>query len=88
MTESRTRSLMKAITFRILASAMTGLTFFVFTNNHELAIGFGAVDFITKLILFYLHERAWLKVPNYDFNSILKKITEIPNYSIYPQRQK
>ncbi|MEM4261479.1 MAG: DUF2061 domain-containing protein [Candidatus Diapherotrites archaeon] len=76
MKESRFRTIVKSFTFRILASLFTALMFFVFTNDHALAIGFGAIDFFAKILLYYFHERAWLRVPdNYldGFRSVFKK---------------
>ncbi len=88
MQESMLRSILKSFTFRILASAFTALTFFVFTNDHSLALGFGALDFFSKLVLFYLHERAWLRVPESSLNkfrSFLKgflHVSFLPFFSI------
>lgn len=84
MHESRLRSLAKGITFRILASCVTALLFFAFTNDHTLALGFGALDFLVKLALYYAHERAWLRVPEGFFRS---RFGEIANLSIaFPKK--
>ncbi|VVB76415.1 Uncharacterised protein [uncultured archaeon] len=58
--EKRVKSLYKAFTFRIVATLATMLTFFAFTGNVNLAAGFGAVDFVSKIAIYYAHERAWL----------------------------
>ena len=57
--ESHSRSLAKAISYRLLASGCTGLIFFAFTGQATLSVGAGAVDILVKLALYFLHERLW-----------------------------
>ena len=61
MKVTRTRSIVKAITFRILGTASTILVFYFFTARVDLAIGAGFVDTIIKLVIYYFHERIWDK---------------------------
>jgi len=61
--ESRYRSIMKSISFRIIATTATILIFYTFTGKLMLSLGAGAVETVVKLILYYLHERAWARVP-------------------------
>ncbi|MFW6231166.1 MAG: DUF2061 domain-containing protein [Nanoarchaeota archaeon] len=60
--ESRKRTLAKAITFRIVATLATVLIIFFFTEEMTLSFGIGIVDFVSKLFVYYVHERAWEKV--------------------------
>jgi len=55
------RHLLKTITWRIIATLTTILIVLAFTGNIELSLGAGAVEVILKMILYYLHERAWYK---------------------------
>jgi len=55
----RKRSIAKAITFRVAATIITVILVFFFTDNLNLASTIGFLDLISKLILYYLHERAW-----------------------------
>lgn len=55
-------SLYKALTWRLLASADTVLLSWLLTSRLSLAITVGAGEFLTKLCLYYLHERAWARV--------------------------
>lgn len=57
--ESHKRTLVKTITFRILASATTMLIVFLFTGKWLLSAGIGVVDFVFKLVIYYAHERVW-----------------------------
>jgi uncharacterized membrane protein len=62
MTEHRTRSLAKAISYRLVSSVITGSTFFVVTQKGSAALGVGLFDLIIKTGVFYLHERAWIMI--------------------------
>ena len=57
--ESNSRSIAKAISYRLLGSLSTALIVFVFSGNATVSIGVGAVDMVTKIALYYLHERLW-----------------------------
>ena len=57
--ESNTRSIAKAISYRVLGSISTALIVFVFSGNATVSLGVGAVDMIAKIALYYLHERLW-----------------------------
>ena len=60
--ETHRRSAAKMSTWRVLASLDTTLLAWLFTGNIATAISIGGLEVITKLFLYYLHERAWLKV--------------------------
>ena len=59
MNEIRIRSLIKTVSWRIIASLITMLLIFIFTGNHILSLGVGFLDMVTKLIAYYIHERVW-----------------------------
>ena len=56
------RSIAKTITFRILATITTMVLVFIFTGSLELAGTIGALDIVSKLALYYFHERAWIHI--------------------------
>lgn len=69
--DSPTRSITKAITWRIIASATTFLiTFIIFSQatdktaseSLEIASIVGIVDIVAKLLLYYFHERLWANI--------------------------
>ncbi len=62
MVEQKRRSLVKALTWRAIATATTMTLVFLFTGEMSLAVGVGALDIIFKLIFYYVHERAWNKL--------------------------
>ena len=53
------RSILKALSWRVLASISTMLIVFAFTRKIALSAGVGAVEVIVKLALYYVHERIW-----------------------------
>jgi uncharacterized membrane protein len=57
--ENKKRSILKAITFRIVATLTTIVLVLIFTHDLALANAIGAIDLISKLLLYYLHERTW-----------------------------
>lgn len=59
MKESHLRSMIKAVSWRIFGTFATMLIVYIFT--HKLAVTFyvGIFEFISKIALFYFHERAW-----------------------------
>jgi len=59
MRETHKRSLIKAIVWRVLATTTTILIVFFFTGKLALSLGIGFVEIISKMILYYFHERTW-----------------------------
>lgn len=60
MTESHFRSLIKGITWRIVGTIDTIIISFFLTGHLTMAIKIGVTEVITKVVLYYLHERVWL----------------------------
>ncbi len=60
--ESRARSLVKAATWRCLATCVTIAILYVLTGKVEFSIGTGVLINFVKTILYYLHERIWTRI--------------------------
>ena len=60
--ETSTRSIVKTITWRLLATLTTILLVFIFTRKVTLALEIGGLELVAKLIFYYFHERIWNKV--------------------------
>jgi len=56
---SRERSLVKTLTWRIIASTDTFLIAYFFTDSAAIGASIAGVEVITKMILYYFHERGW-----------------------------
>ncbi|HWA62257.1 MAG TPA: DUF2061 domain-containing protein [Caulobacteraceae bacterium] len=61
--ENHSRSLVKAISWRALGSLDTFVISFFVTGNLVFAGSIASVETVTKVILFYFHERLWALVP-------------------------
>lgn len=57
--ETRARSLAKAISWRIFATLTTMLLVFAFTGNWAVSEGVGLTELVSKIIIYYVHERVW-----------------------------
>ncbi len=56
------RSILKSLTWRALATLTTFVIVYAYTDELALSLGVGAVEVVTKMSLYYLHERLWLRV--------------------------
>jgi len=56
---SRTRSLAKALTWRITATLTTAGIAYVVTGERKTAEMIGGIEFILKFMTYYVHERVW-----------------------------
>jgi uncharacterized membrane protein len=56
---SRTRSLVKALTWRITATLTTAGIAYVVTGELKTAAMIGGIEFVLKFMIYYGHERAW-----------------------------
>ena len=75
MGETHSRSVIKGISWRVLATLTTMILVYVFTGDLGLTAGIGALEFTAKLVLYYLHECGWNRVGwgrlrHSDFRSI------------------
>ena len=57
--EDRKRSLLKALSWRCLATFTTFVISFIVTGSFAFAASIGLLEVIFKIILYYFHERAW-----------------------------
>jgi adenylylsulfate kinase len=62
MRETRLRSILKALSWRIVASLITGSIVFIFTHRGLLAFSVGVIDSIAKIIAYFFHERIWMLI--------------------------
>jgi len=59
--ENRKRSLVKAITYRILILILDFTTIYLLTGRLEVSLGFTMVSNVYTSVAYYLHERIWNK---------------------------
>ena len=61
--ETRLRSLLKAFSWRIVATLTTALIAYGITHEIDTALTIGGIEFFLKFAIYYAHERAWQWVP-------------------------
>jgi adenylylsulfate kinase len=59
--ETRRRSILKAVSWRTLATLTTAVIVYVFTGEFTLAITVGLLEVFAKMGLYFFHERLWQK---------------------------
>lgn len=57
--DSHTRSVIKGVTWRVIASVTTMALVYLFTGDLALTAEIGVLEITAKIIFYYLHERAW-----------------------------
>ena len=62
VSDSHVQSITKAISWRIVGTLDTFIITLVITGNLVVAGSIASVESISKIILYYLHERAWSKI--------------------------
>jgi len=61
--EPRSRSLAKAVSYRVLGSISTAGLVFLFTGDSKVSASAGILDSVVKIVLYFLHERLWQFIP-------------------------
>ncbi len=62
MHEKPYRSVVKAISWRTVGTIDTIVVSYFITGNLVMAASIGSIEVITKMALYYFHERAWNKI--------------------------
>lgn len=75
MQDKKSRSLLKGISWRIVGTIDTMIISYFFTQNGFSAIKIGLTEILTKIVLFYVHERIYFKV--FGSKVALRKISLI-----------
>ena len=65
----RKRHIVKAISWRIVGSIDTMIVAGLLTGNWKLGLSIGGVEVMTKMVLYYCHERVWYKYITYGVDN-------------------
>ena len=74
MKEKAYRSVVKTISWRVLGTIDTMVISYLITGSLAMAASIGSIEVVTKMILYYFHERVW--------NKLKFGRTEAPDYQI------
>lgn len=72
MKEKNYRSLLKSLSWRLTGTIDTFVISFLITGQVKTAISISGVEILTKITLYYFHERLWNKIK-------IGKVPETPN---------
>jgi len=57
------RHILKTITWRIVGSLDTLLLGWLISGSLKVGAAIGGAEMVTKMVLYYMHERLWYKIP-------------------------
>ena len=69
------RSIVKALSWRLTGTVDTMVISFLITGHLKMAVSIGLVEVVTKVCLYYVHERVWNRIA-------LGRIPEDTSYEI------
>jgi uncharacterized membrane protein len=72
--ETHKRSILKAASWRVIATVITFFTAWLLTGTIDVAVKIGLLDTVIKMGAYYMHERGWNRL---DFGKL-----EQPDYQI------
>jgi len=58
-TDLKKRTIVKTLTWRVTASLTTFVIAWILTGDLLIGISIGSIEAITKIFLYYFHERIW-----------------------------
>ncbi|MFH1742502.1 MAG: DUF2061 domain-containing protein [bacterium] len=61
--ETHRRSLMKSLSWRVVATVVTACAAWFITGEQESAAKIAALDTLAKIGIYYAHERFWIRIP-------------------------
>ena len=60
--ETKARSVLKSVTWRICATLTTFTLVWIFTGKLDTAIMVGGLEAFIKMAIYFFHERLWIKI--------------------------
>jgi uncharacterized membrane protein len=72
---SNKRHIAKTITWRVVGTLDTILITFLLTGSITMGLSIGGIETITKMILYYFHERVWYKYSKFGLENGKKETT-------------
>jgi uncharacterized membrane protein len=60
--ESHKRTLFKTLSYRLFGTFATAAVAWIVTGRAALGLTIGIADSLVKMVVYYLHERAWARI--------------------------
>lgn len=61
-TDKPLRSIVKSVSWRVIGTLDTILISWLVTGTLQLALSIGFIELVTKMVLYFFHERIWNKI--------------------------
>ena len=61
-TDLQRRTIIKTLTWRVTASLTTFIIAWILTGDLLIGISIGSIEAVSKIFLYYFHERIWNKI--------------------------
>jgi adenylylsulfate kinase len=61
--ETKRRSFIKALSWRVFATVITGSVAYALTGKAGFALEIGLIDTAIKIFVYFAHERVWQRIP-------------------------
>ena len=62
MKDKASRSVWKTVSWRIIATLDTVIIAYLITGSLKMAASIGSIEVVTKIFLYYYHERTWNQI--------------------------
>jgi uncharacterized membrane protein len=56
------RSLIKTVSWRVIGTLDTVIISYLITGTLAMALSIGSIELVSKMVLYFFHERAWNKI--------------------------
>lgn len=76
--DSQKRHILKTFSWRIVGTADTMLLAWIISGDPLIGLKVGLLEVVTKMIIYYLHERAWYKI-NFGLEERRSNTTSLKN---------
>lgn len=60
--DSHKVSVLKTISWRVIGTIDTMVISYILTGNLKVAFSIGSIEVVSKMLLYYFHERVWTKI--------------------------
>ncbi|OGV34381.1 MAG: hypothetical protein A2020_04885 [Lentisphaerae bacterium GWF2_45_14] len=74
MKEKQLRSILKAISWRLIGTLDTIILSWIISGKISIAVSIGVFELFTKMFLYYLHERGWNRI---KFGKSMEEISPV-----------
>lgn len=66
---AKKRHILKTISWRVIGTLDTMILSWIITGNWKFGLAIGGVELLTKMVLYYFHERVWYKFSKYGLKN-------------------